>query len=103
MSAPSNFEQILTALAELLTAKHDHGSWKPGIIISYLGGKPEESWYISLSEFCRVNTHSAPEKTVLFKGKFSSLREALKAAAEFLVPTKLEELKNRIQSLAAKL
>lgn len=100
MSAPSNFEQALQALAELLTAKHDHGSWKPGIIISYLGGKPEEAWYISLSEF---RGSGSPTKTVIFKGKYPSLREAFKAAAEFLAPTKLEELKQRVQSLASKL
>jgi transglutaminase-like putative cysteine protease len=36
-------------------------------------------------------------------GKYQTLREGLKAAAEFLAPTKLDELKTRVQALAEKL
>lgn len=100
----SNIEQAIEAIAQLLTATHDHGSWKPGIVISYLG--PDfahgEGWYVSLTEFRRVQNADGV-KSVIFKGKFETLREGLKAAAEFLAPTKLDEMKARVQALAEKL
>jgi hypothetical protein len=120
----SNVEQAIESLAQLLTAAHDHGSWKPGIVISYLGPNfaNGEGWYIALNEYrrqCRRverNTFSAeyvdgvgysvdltPARTTIFKGKYETLREALKAAAEFLAPTKLDEMKARVQALAEKL
>ena len=33
----SNVEQAIESIAQLLTATHDHGSWKPSIVISCLG------------------------------------------------------------------
>lgn len=44
-----------------------------------------------------------PTRTTIFKGKYETLREALKAAADFLAPTKLDEMKARVQALAEKL
>lgn len=100
-------EQAIEAIAELLTATHDYGAGKPNITISYLGPDFDkgEGWYVSLSEFRQPGTHLAvpAPKTVIFKGKYKTLREGLKAAAEFLAPTKLDELKTRVQSLAEKL
>lgn len=98
-------EQAIEAIAELLTATHDHGSWKPGIVISYLGPDFDkgEGWYVSLSEFRADVMYMQPVKTVIFKGKYKTLREGLKAAAGFLAPAKLDELKTRVQSLAEKL
>ena len=111
----ATIEQAIEAIAELLTATHDHGSWKPGITISYLGPNfvNGEGWYVALAEYKEgrsfVNPHRAseaqsyPTKSVIFKGKYQTLREGLKAAAEFLAPTKLDELKARVQALAEKL
>ena len=102
----SNVEQAIESIAQLLTATHDHGSWKPGIVISYLGPNfaNGEGWYISLTEFRRDHrTGTDGVKSVIFKGKYETLREALKAAAEFLAPTKLDEMKARVQALAEKL
>lgn len=100
----SNIEQAIEAITQLLTATHDHGSWKPGIVISYLG--PDfvhgEGWYVSLTEFRRVKDLESV-KSVVFNGKFETLREGLKAAAEFLAPTKLDAMKSRVQALAEKL
>ena len=100
----ATIEQAIEAIAELLTATHDHGSWKPGITISYLGPNFANGagWYVSLTEFRRVRDVDGV-RTVIFKGKYKTLREGLKAAAEFLAPTKLDELKTRVQSLAEKL
>lgn len=96
-----------SAIGQLLTATRDHGSWKPGIVISYLGPDiaHSEGWYISLTEFRmdRNNASGPPAKSIIFKGKFETLREALKAVAEFLAPTKLDEMKSRVQALAEKL
>lgn len=103
----ATIEQAIEAIAELLTATHDHGSWRPGITISYLGPNFAlgEGWYVSLTEFRldRNNVTGSPTKSVIFKGKYETLREGLKAAAEFLAPTKLDELKTRVQALAEKL
>lgn len=109
----ATIEQAIEAIAELLTATHDHGSWKPGIVISYLGPNFDngEGWYVSLTEYewqprDGVDRHAPPGypvKSVIFKGKYQTLREGLKAAAEFLAPTKLNELKTRVQALAEKL
>ena len=111
----SNVEQAIESITQLLTATHDHGSWKPGIVISYLGPNfaNGEGWYIALNEFRRqwraafgYNIDAgdlAPTRTTIFKGKYETLREALKAAAEFLAPTKLDEMKARVQALAEKL
>jgi hypothetical protein len=103
----ATIEQAIEAIAELLTATHDHGSWKPGIVISYLGPNFDngEGWYVSLTEY-KEDRHAPPGypvKSVIFKGKYQTLREGLKAAAEFLAPTKLDELKTRVQALAEKL
>ena len=114
----SNVEQAIESIAQLLTATHDHGSWKPGIVLSYLGPNfaDGEGWYIALNEFRRqwrdariVGTYMTqpgdltPTRDTIFKGKYETLREALKAAAEFLAPTKLDEMKARVQALAEKL
>ena len=100
----ATIEQAIEAIAELLTATHDHGSWKPGITISYLGPHfvNGEGWYVSLTDFKRVRDADGV-RTVIFKGKFETLREGLKAAAEFLAPTKLDAMKSRVQALAEKL
>jgi hypothetical protein len=113
----ATIEQAIESIAQLLTATHDHGSWKPGIVISYLGPNfvNGEGWYIALNEYRRpwLNGSRAaysidagdptPTRTTIFKGKYETLREALKAAAEFLAPTKLDEMKARVQALAEKL
>ena len=109
----SNVEQAIESIAQLLTATHDHGSWKPGIVISYLGPNfaNGEGWYIALNEYRRqwrstsynIDLEVTPTRTTIFKGKYETLREALKAAAEFLAPTKLDEMKARVQALAEKL
>lgn len=112
----SNVEQAIESIAQLLTATHDHGSWKPGIVLSYLGSDFDngEGWYIALAEYKqqeREYKHAdsyiaflpEPTRTTIFKGKFKTLREALKAAAEFLAPTKLDALKTQVQALAEKL
>lgn len=101
----ATIEQAIEAIAALLTATHDHGSWKPGITISYLGPDFDkgEGWYVSLTEFRQPDRHLPAPKTVIFKGKYKTLREGLKAAAEFLAPTELAELKTRVQALAEKL
>lgn len=113
----SNVEQAIESIAQLLTATHDHGSWKPSIVISYLGPNfaNSEGWYIALNEYRRQwrnGSHAAysldagdltPTRITIFKGKYETLREALKAAAEFLAPTKLDEMKARVQALAEKL
>ena len=112
----SNVEQAIESIAQLLTATHDHGSWKPGIVISYLGPNfvNGEGWYIALNEYRHWHNKSSgmysvdprdltPTRTTIFKGKYETLREALKAAAEFLAPTNLDEMKARVQALAEKL
>ena len=120
----SNVEQAIESIAQLLTATHDHGSGKPSIVISYLG--PDfangEGWYIALNEYAKaqiceyrhwhnrsVGVYSVdtsdvtPTHTMIFKGKYKTLREALKAAAEFLAPTNFDEMKARVRALAEKL
>ena len=115
----SNVEQAIESIAQLLTATRDHGSSKPDIVISYLGPNfaNGEGWYIALNEYRRLtigeylfSADSAgvvprrePVCNTIFKGKYETLREALKAAAEFLAPTKLDEMKARVQALAEKL
>lgn len=42
-------------------------------------------------------------RSVIFNGKYKTLRESLKAAAEFLAPTKLDALKEQVRALAEKL
>ena len=100
----ATIEQAIEAIAELLTATHDHGADKPGITISYLGPNfvNGEGWYVSLTEFRRVRDADGV-RTVIFKGKYKTLREGLKAAAAFLAPSKLNELKTLVQALAEKL
>lgn len=113
----SNIEQAIEAITQLLTATRDHGSWKPNIVISYLGENEAAGypWYVSLTEYKRGyndlvrhlsaggSEEGTPVKTVIFKGTFETLREGLKAAAEFLAPTKLDAMKARVQALAEKL
>lgn len=101
----ATIEQAIEAIAELLTATHDYGAGKPNITISYLGPDFDkgEGWYVSLSEFRQLGSPLTAPKTVIFKGKYKTLREGLKAAAEFFAPTKLDELRTRVQSLAEKL
>jgi hypothetical protein len=79
----SNVEQAIESIAQLLTATHDHGSWKPGIVISYLGPNfvNGEGWYIALNEYRRPWLNGsraaysidagdlAPTRTTIFKGK----------------------------------
>ncbi len=102
----ATIEQAIEAIAELLTATHDHGADKPGITISYLGPNfvNGEGWYVALVEYEEVRqVPGYPVKSGIFKGKYKTLREGLKAAAEFLAPTRLDELKTRVQALAEKL
>lgn len=92
----ATIEQAIEAIAELLTATHDHGSWKPEVLISYQG---PNCWYVALAKYAK----GFPVQSVIFSCKAKTLREGLKAAAEFLAPTKLDELKARVQALAEKL
>ncbi len=102
----ATIEQAIEAIAQLLTATHDHGSCKPGITISYLGPNfyNGEGWYVSLTEFSLDRSNvTTPVRSVIFNGKYKTLRESLKAAAEFLAPTKLDALKEQVRALAEKL
>lgn len=100
MAIESNFEKTLSTLLELLTAKHDHGGWKPSVTLAYLG---DGEWYLSMSEFLASPDYRTSTKRALLRGKFASLREAIREAAETLAEAKVDALKSRLLRAAEKL
>lgn len=59
-------------------------------------------WYISLTKFV-ANGSCTPTRTVIFKGKYETPRDAVKAAAQFLLPknysAQVEKLRKAVEKL----
>ena len=59
-------------------------------------------WYISLTKFVSNGTDT-PTRTIIFKGKYETPRDAVKAAAEFLLPrnysAQVEQLRKAVEKL----